>query len=88
MAKKSYLEQSADEGLIDHATARGLEIALKSTHGGAGRGQGVKAADGATGLNRVNISIDPESDAIAKRAGPDRSSGIREALRFWARHHG
>lgn len=85
--KKSYIEQSADDGLIDHATARGLELALAG-RGGPGRGQGVKAADGATGLKRVNISIDPESDAIAKRAGPDRSSGIREALRFWARHHG
>ena len=87
MAKKSYLEQSADEGLIDHATARGLEIALKSTHGGAGRGQGRKPSDGAIGLERRNISIDPESDAIAHRAGRDRSSGIREALRFWATHH-
>ena len=87
MTKKSYIQQSAEEGLIDHATARGLEIALKSTHGGAGRGQGRKTADGAIGLERRNISIDPESDAIAHRAGRDRSSGIREALRFWATHH-
>src|SRR3989304_65829 len=28
MAKKSYIEQSADEGLIDHATARGLALAM------------------------------------------------------------
>lgn len=27
--KKSYLEQSADEGLIDHATARGLALAMR-----------------------------------------------------------
>ena len=55
--------------------------------GGAGRGQGLKAADGATNLRRVNITIDAECDEIAKRAGNDRSTGIREALRFWAQHH-
>ncbi len=55
--------------------------------GGAGRGQGLKAADGATNLQRVNITIDAECDEIAKRAGKDRSTGIREALRFWAQHH-
>lgn len=32
-----------------------------AAHGGPGRGQGLKAADGATGLKRANISIDPAS---------------------------
>lgn len=78
--KKSYLQQSADEGLIDHATALGLAIALKSTHGGAGRGQGLKAADGATGLKRRNISIDDASADILRTYGDgDLSLGIRRA---------
>ena len=82
MAKKSYIEQSADEGLIDHATARGLAVALKSTHGGAGRGQGVKAADGATGLKRRNISIDDASaDVLREYGGGDLSVGIRRAAK-------
>ena len=80
--KKSYIEQSADEGLIDHATARGLAVALKSTHGGAGRGQGVKAADGATGLKRRNISIDDASaDVLREYGGGDLSVGIRRAAK-------
>lgn len=78
--KKSYLEQSADEGLIDHATARGLDLALKSTHGGPGRGQGLKAVDGATGLTRRNISIDDASaDVLRKYGDGDLSVGIRRA---------
>lgn len=79
MAKKSYIEQSADEGLIDHATARGLELAL-SGRGGPGRGQGVKAADGATGLKRRNISIDDASADVLRHFGDgDLSLGIRRA---------
>ena len=60
---------------------------VRTGQGGPGRGQGLKAADGATALKRVNITIDAECDAIAHRAGQDRSLGIREALRFWAQHH-
>lgn len=82
MAKKSYIEQSADEGLIDHATARGLAVALKSTHGGAGRGQGVKAADGATGLKRINVSLDPPSIDVLRTLGDgELSLGIRRAAK-------
>lgn len=77
--KKSYLELSADEGLIDHATARGMAVAL-SGRGGAGRGQGVKAADGATGLKRRNISIDDASADVLRAFGDgDLSLGIRRA---------
>lgn len=68
-------------------TQAAIDAARAGSHGGPGRGQGLKAADGATGLQRVNISIDAECDAIAHRAGKDRSTGIREALRFWAKHH-
>lgn len=50
-------------------------------HGGARENCGVKAADGVKGVKRVNITIDPESDAIAQRIGEgDRSLGIRRAL--------
>lgn len=51
-----------------------------STHGGPGRGQGIKAADGATGLERRNVSIDPESAGILRAFGDgDLSLGIRRA---------
>ena len=77
--KKSYIEQSADEGLIDHDTARGLELAL-SGRGGPGRGQGRKSADGATGLKRRNISIDDANADILRRLGDgDLSLGVRRA---------
>ena len=49
-------------------------------HGGPGRGQGLKAADGATGLKRTNISIDPASADILRSFGDgDLSLGIRRA---------
>lgn len=77
--KKSYIEQSADEGLLNHATARGLAVAL-NTHGGPGRGQGIKAADGATGLKRRSISIDDASAATLRQLGNGNLSvGIRLA---------
>lgn len=48
--------------------------------GGAGRGQGVKSADGATGLKRRNISIDDASaDILRQFGGGDLSVGIRRA---------
>ena len=51
-----------------------------STHGGAGRGQGLKAADGASGLERRSISIDPASAVILRAFGDgDLSLGIRRA---------
>lgn len=77
--KKSCLELSADEGLISHAEARGLAIAL-SGRGGPGRGQGRKPADGATGLKRRNISLDDaRADVLRAFGGGDLSVGIRRA---------
>lgn len=55
-------------------------VSTKNTHGGPGRGQGLKASDGATGLKRTNISIDPASVKILRGLGDgDLSLGIRRA---------
>ena len=52
----------------------------RATHGGPGRGQGLKAADGATGLKRTNITIDDDSKAALRAFGDgDLSLGIRRA---------
>lgn len=49
--------------------------------GGAGRGQGAKAADGVTNVARYNVTLDAQSEAIARKLGDgDRSLGIRRAL--------
>lgn len=48
--------------------------------GGAGRGQGIKAVDGATGLKRRNITIDDVRADILRHFGSgDLSLGIRRA---------
>ena len=53
---------------------------VRTGHGGPGRGQGIKAADGATNLKRTNISIDPASaDTLRAFGGGDLSLGIRRA---------
>lgn len=53
---------------------------VRTGQGGAGRGQGVKAADGATNLKRTNITIDPASADILRAFGDgDLSLGIRRA---------
>lgn len=52
----------------------------KENRGGPGRGQGLKAADGATGLKRVNITINPPRADILRNFGDgDLSLGIRRA---------
>lgn len=57
--------------------------AVRTGQGGAGRGQGVRAADGATGLKRRNISIDDVSADILRQVGDgDLSLGIRRAARI------
>lgn len=57
-----------------------VEAARAGSHGGPGRGQGIKAADGATGLKRRNISIDDASADILRALGDgDLSLGIRRA---------
>lgn len=83
----SMLNARVYKSLDQRKIVAAIAEARAGSHGGPGRGQGLKAADGATALKRVNITIDAECDAIAHRAGKDRSLGIREALRFWAEHH-
>ena len=53
---------------------------VRTGQGGPGRGQGTKAADGATGLKRTNITIDVESAETLRAFGDgDLSLGIRRA---------
>lgn len=60
--------------------ASAIEAARSGSHGGPGRGQGIKAADGATGLKRRNISIDDASaDTLRQFGDGDLSLGIRRA---------
>lgn len=60
--------------------AAAVEAARAGAHGGPGRGQGLKAVDGATGLKRRNISIDDASaDALRQFGDGDLSLGIRRA---------
>lgn len=60
--------------------AAAVEAARSGSQGGPGRGQGAKAADGATGLKRRNISIDDASADILRAFGDgDLSLGIRRA---------
>ena len=61
--------------------AAAVETARAGAHGGPGRGQGIKAADGATGLKRVNVSLAEASSAAAKALGDGEVSlGSRRAL--------
>ena len=49
--------------------------------GGAGRGQGARAADGVSNVTRYNVTLDAQSEATARQlGGGDRSLGIRLAL--------
>lgn len=67
--------RNADQGKVVAALAE-----ARATHGGPGRGQGLKAADGATGLKRTNITIDDDSKATLRAFGDgDLSLGIRRA---------
>jgi hypothetical protein len=51
-------------------------------HGGPGRGQGRKPADGAKDLKRRNVTIDDESAEKLRAYGDgDLSLGIRRAAR-------
>lgn len=57
-----------------------IDAARAGSHGGPGRGQGLKAADGATGLERKNVSLDAESIAVLTAfGGGELSLGIRRA---------
>lgn len=67
---------------IDLAAHVAAQFESEKTWGGPGRGQGAKAADGATGLKRVNITIDPGSAETMRAIGDgDLSLGIRRAAR-------
>ena len=60
--------------------AAAVEAARAGSQGGPGRGQGIKAADGVTGLKRRNISIDDASaDTLRQLGDGDLSLGIRRA---------
>jgi hypothetical protein len=53
---------------------------VRTGSGGPGRGQGVRAVDGATGLKRRNISVDDATVEILRKFGDgDFSLGIRRA---------
>lgn len=57
-----------------------IDAARAGSHGGAGRGQGIKAVDGAANLKRTNITIDPASaDTLRAFGDGDLSLGIRRA---------
>lgn len=45
------------------------ELGIKAPRGGAGRGQGRKSADGATGVVRVTVLLTPEQRAKLSRLG-------------------
>jgi hypothetical protein len=66
------LPQAKAQAVVDAARA--------GSHGGPGRGQGITAADGATGLKRRNITIDDASaDTLRQYGNGDLSLGIRRA---------
>lgn len=52
----------------------------RTGRGGPGRGQGRRAKDGATGLRRVNVTLDARSvEALREHGDGDLSLGIRRA---------
>jgi hypothetical protein len=54
----------------------------KTTHGGKRANAGHKAKDGATGLKRVNVSLDEPTVSKAKSIGDgEMSLGIRRAVK-------
>lgn len=66
------LPQSKVQAAIDAARA--------GTHGGAGRGQGRVAVDGAINLARKQVRLDPETiDTLTALGGGNLSLGIRKA---------
>ena len=66
---------------LDQRKVCGALAEARSGSGGAGRGQGAKAADGVTDVQRYNVTLDAASDAAARHlGGGDRSLGIRRAV--------
>lgn len=74
------LNAGASVALPQAKVQAAIDAARAGSHGGPGRGQGLKAADGATGLKRTNITIDDDSKDILRAFGDgDLSLGIRRA---------
>lgn len=74
------LNAGAQVVLPQAKTQAAIDAARAGSQGGPGRGQGLKAVDGATGLKRTNITIDPESAETLRAFGDgDLSLGIRRA---------
>ena len=60
-----------------------IDAARAGTHGGPGRNQGRRAADGATGLVRRNVMLDDESaNRLREHGDGDLSLGIRRAAKI------
>jgi len=56
-------------------------VAVNTKRGGARPNAGPKPADGVRGVTRYNVTLDDQSEAIARQLGEgDRSLGIRRAL--------
>lgn len=81
-----YVQANADAiRSLPQAKISAALAEVRTGKGGPGRGQGLKAADGATGLQRTNITIDPASAEILRAYGDgDLSLGIRRAARLVA----
>lgn len=82
MASGSYAQCNAGSIRIldQRAVAAAVTAARSGSHGGPGRGQGIKAADGAINLKRVNVSLDDASIDALRHLGDGRLSlGIRRA---------
>lgn len=74
------LNAGALVGLPQAKVQAAVDEARAGTHGGPGRGQGRKPADGATGLKRRTITIDDASaDTLRALGSGDLSLGIRLA---------
>ena len=70
----------AARNLPQAKVAAAIEAARAGSQGGPGRGQGAKAADGVTGLRRVNVSLDEASiEALRQFGDGELSLGIRRA---------
>lgn len=65
---------------LDQSKITAALAEARGTHGGAGRGQGRPAADGATNLSRKNVSLDGATIERLRALGDgDLSLGIRRA---------
>jgi hypothetical protein len=92
LCEETGIYVQANAGAIRNLPQAKVTAALKEARtgkGGPGRGQGRKAADGATCLKRTNISIDPDSAGILRAIGDDDLSlGIRRAAAMLKSHSG